>query len=122
MTITVTDDGTLLDKGAEFITVEIVDGQSNGLDLHGAAAERALLPLVGPTVFLLARHLIRRLDEDQVATGLLVGEIAGALGVPSTKVRQAIKRAHRFGVLVHQAQRGHVIVARRWTDPKGRLT
>lgn len=122
MTVTVTDDGTLLDDGVEFVRVDVVDGQPGGLDLFGPRAERTLLPLVGPTVFCLARHLVRRHDDETLGTVLLVADIAGALGVPTSKVRQSIKRAHRFGVLIHHDRTGIVTVTRRWTDPKGRLT
>jgi hypothetical protein len=98
----------------DLIRCEITEGA--GIDVCSVEAERRLVPLVGPTVFLLVRHLIRRVDEGGAAECFLIADLAGAMGVPPAKIAHALKRALRFRLV--SIDRGSVVVARRWTDRK----
>ncbi len=113
----VTEDGTLMADGVESIYVVVVDGVYSGIDVCGPQAERQLLPLVGPTVWCLARYLVANCGP--AGEVVPIHRLARALGVPTAKVRQSIKRGARFGMF--DLAPGAVGVPRRWTDPKGKI-
>ncbi len=110
--ITVTDDGTLLDGGIELIRIQVVDG--TGADMFSVEAEMTCVPRVGPTCYLLARWLLRWHDHDGDPQYVPLDQAAAALGVQPTKIRQALKRGHRFGLWTHHAAAGSFTLRRRW--------
>ncbi len=116
--VTQTSRGTVLDpEVGELVRFEIIEGE--GLEICSIEAERRLLPIVGPTVFALARVVIHRLDDlGGEPEWFEVATAAQWLGVPEPKIHQALKRAQRFGVA--RLDRGTWTFNRRWQQRPGR--
>lgn len=113
--VTLTDDGTLLDGGVEFVRLEVTDNNPNGYLILGTLCDHVLVPRVGPTVYLLARWLLLHFDTA-LGTVAPLEVAASSLGVSPSKVRQALKRGARYGVWTFD--RGLVTIDRRWS-PRG---
>lgn len=79
-------------------------------DITGLYVERHWLPVLGPTCFVLARHLTR----NGVHYDVTYGELAQAIGVGPTKVRDAVKRLVSFGPAHWAGDR--LVLPYRWPD------
>lgn len=110
--VTLTDDGTLLDGGVEFVRLEVTDNNPNGYLILGTLCDHVLVPRVGPTVYLLARYLVMHAETD-LGNVALINAAAASLGISASKVRQALKRGARYGVWTFE--HGLVTVNRRWS-------
>jgi hypothetical protein len=88
--------------------VQTTDGDNA---VRGAYVEKHWLPVLGPTCYLLARHVI--VGGDGV-TSYTYGDLAAALGVSPVKVRDAVKRLRRFGPVTDTD--GVITIPTKWPE------
>lgn len=79
------------------VNVQLVAGA--GHPVLGAYCEGHWLPVLGPTCYLLARRFA---DSTHGITSYTYGDLAFALGVSPTKIRDAVKRLRRFGPVEYE--------------------
>jgi len=97
------------------VTFRVIPGA--GDHVLGTYVEEHWLPVIGPTCYLLARHVATE-GADGLDVTFTYGYFAAALGVSPTKVCNAIRRLGRFGLIEHEAD--VILVRDGWPAPPAR--